>query len=165
MIVHYAAKTRLLQYAVQLAVRVLVQRVKVLTQGALPQLGILGNNRHRLPKILQTQGRNVDVVNVHSALCRLENTEERECERRFACARATHDADALTGAGLERYIAQHGLQIRAVLRRVVTELYHTARRPRWRRLRLWNMSLTLHRQARVRHDALNTHDVLLDLGS
>ena len=114
---------------------------------------------------MQTQGRNVDVVNVHTALCRLENTEERECERRFACARATHDADALTGAGLERYIAQHGLQIRAVLRRVVTELHHTARRPRWRRLRLWNMSLTLHRQARVRHHALYTHDVLLDLGS
>ena len=155
-------EARIGEHGNELAVGELEQRVEVLAKRALPELGVLRDDGHRLAQVVQAEGRDVDAVNVHSALGSFEYAEECEGKRRLAGARAADHADALVRARRERDVLEHRLEALAVARRVVAELDDATLRPLGRQRRRAEVR-RLGRQLAVLEHALNADNVLLDL--
>ena len=111
----------LLHNLLDLLVSVLVARVKILTDSAIDEGGLLLDHRHAGANVLQAVFYDALAVDEDLALSRLKNSEERADERGLACACATHNADFLAVLDVDVDVFEHQVKFFSIPCAVVLE--------------------------------------------
>ncbi|KAJ8575187.1 hypothetical protein ON010_g4027 [Phytophthora cinnamomi] len=118
---HRVREVNLLQDRPDIAVRVLVERVEVVTQRTAEKHRVLWNDGEASSKIVQSDVLDVDAIDRDGPAVELADAEKRDHERTFAGSCATADSHLLAASDLHVDTSEHERQLWPILEVEVVE--------------------------------------------
>lgn len=154
---------QLTEDAPEFSVIVYMAGVKVVTNGALEESRVLGNDGQSASEIEQADRGCVDIVNADVARRRLDQAEQGECEGGLACACAADHADLLVRLDIKVDVLENQVQAFPVPGAVVDKVNLALGGPRDGGSVLGDDLGRFTGQSRILENTLHRHDVGLDL--